>query len=337
MKPNRNKKEFAMNDDSIWVDALENLVADDSLNLNIILGKNSIYSGTSASVSQIDEVVQGLSGAKISTQVFLVDVRWLEPYPDQPFQAYPQEQLVELSEDIKRVGVLSPILARKNKKHLQILAGHNRWNAAKLAGLKEVPVMILDVDDDQAALVVTSTNLRQREGLLPSEKAFAYQLQMEALKRQGQRRPEEYNAAALITEQTGDSRAQIHRYIRLTALDQTMLDLLDHGRISMTPAVTISYLPACNQKQIATIVKNTGISLTIEKSNALKHRFSTNGSTLSEKEVKDILLDKSEKSLSTIKIKYKKISEYLPQQQSNEEIEQYIINALKAYSKTLDN
>jgi hypothetical protein len=134
---------------------------------------------------QMDQVVMGLSGVRTAGQVYLIDVRHLEPYPDQPFHQYPFEQLQEMAEDISRVGILSPILVRRVMMKLQILAGHNRWAAAKLAGMTHVPIMILEADDDQVALILTSTNLRQRERLLPSEKAFACKMQMDALKRQG--------------------------------------------------------------------------------------------------------------------------------------------------------
>lgn len=283
--------------------------------------------------SQMDEVVQGLSGAKVGGQVYLIDVRQLEPYPDQPFKQYSMERMQELAEDIARVGVLSPILCRQQGRRLQILAGHNRWAAAKLAGLAEVPVMVLEVDDDAAVLVLTSTNLRQREHLAPSEKAFAYKMQMEALKRQGQRGQEPYNASAMITRQTGDSRMQIHRYVRLTELEPGLLELLDRGKISMTPAVAVSHLQRENQQQLLRLVGEFGASLTIERANILKGLAAESQAPLSRETVEDVMLEAARKKpAQVLQIPLERIRTYLPPGAGPEQAEAYILQALRAYA-----
>lgn len=322
------KKEFAMNDEGLGEDVLD-----------ILDGFGALPGGQSPQPSpmeaQVDEVVQGLSGAKPAAQVYLIDVRQLEPYPDQPFQLYTQERLQELSEDIRRVGILSPILARRHGKKLQILAGHNRWQAAKLAGLSQAPVLIVEADDDQAILIVTSTNLRQREKLLPSEKAFAYKMQMDALKRQGQRAGENYSAASLITEQTGDSRVQIHRYVRLTYLDSGLLELLNRGRISMTPAVAVSYLTAENQAQVFALIRDFGAKLTIDRANALKNRaLEKDGKSIAKQELDKLLLKTEtvrEQRKGGIALNYNRLREYLPPHANAEEAEMWIIRALRTY------
>lgn len=330
MAKTKPKKEFAMNDETLdesVLDILDGLAA--------AAPEDTLPPQASGLAAQVDEVVQGLSGSKAAAQVYSIDIRQLEPYPNQPFHPYPQNRLEELAEDIRHVGILSPILARKHGARLQILAGHNRWQAARLAGLSDVPVLIMDADDDQAILIVTSTNLRQREKLLPSEKAFAYKLQMDALKRQGRHSEDSYSAASYITEQTGDSRMQIHRYIRLTNLEADLLNLLDRGRISMTPAVAISYLAPENQKRVLTLLRDYRARLTMQQANQLKALALEHApGEIGNHEIDAILLapaasEKTEKQ----RIRYEKLANYLPPGVSGRDAEQYIIQALQAYQK----
>lgn len=280
---------------------------------------------------QAEAVFQKLSGGRPGGQVYFVDVSQLEPYPDQPFQQYPIERLQELADDIARVGILSPILTRRRGHRLQILAGHNRWDAAKLAGLNEVPVMVLNVDDDQAILVLTSTNLRQRERLLPSEKAFAYKMQMDALKRQGQRGGgEAYNAAAAITKQTGDSRMQIHRYIRLTELIPELLAMLDREKISMTPAVSVSYLNHDDQYEVLGLLQQYSLTLTIERAAALKKASEEAVGAIRPEVIQDLMLQLGRKKAEPgyVRISFERIQRYLPEGIGEDEVEEWLMGVL---------
>lgn len=335
----KNKKSFSMNDDYGAVDelpALEYELSDD--------GQERATAGTPGGrdlTAQVDEVVQGLSGARVGGQVYLIDVRQLEPYPDQPFRQYPPDKLQELAEDIGRVGVLSPILTRRHGNRLQILAGHNRWVAAKMAGLSHVPVMVLEADEDQAILVLTSTNLRQREQLAPSEKAYAYKMQMDALKRQGQRSGEEYSASSYITRQTGDSRMQIHRYVRLTELVPELLDLLDRGKISMTPAVAVSHLQPQDQKTVYRYLREHGGSLTIEKANRLKGLVAEHGGALGLLPIQEVLARKREKEKpreesstavrEEIRIPFDRVRAYLPEGILTEDAVEVIVEVVRRW------
>lgn len=316
----KTKKAFAMNDDYL---------ADQQADVPLTVEEAPEACDLSA---QMDQVVQGLSGVQVGAQVYLVDVRQLEPYPEQPFRQYPLERLQELAEDISRVGILSPILARRQKSKLQILAGHNRWSAAKLAGISQVPVMILEADDDQAALILTSTNLRQRERLLPSEKAFAYKMQMDALKRQGQRSEDGYSASSFITQQTGDSRMQIHRYIRLTELEPGLLELLDKGRISLTPAVSLSYLKPEDQREVLRCVREMGAKVTIEKAARLKGLVEEAGELpLGKEGIAAVLLNVQVKKAGPkwVSIRWDRIREFVPEGIREEELEGYLLSVLQ--------
>ena len=321
----KSKKIFAMHDDGLH--EAEEIIEIASENQ---AAENGAEKNNPTDLSaQMDEVVSGLSGVQVGAQVYLVDVRQLEAYPNQPFQQYPLERLQELAEDISRVGVLSPILARRCKNKLQILAGHNRWSAAKLAGLSHVPTMILEADDDQAALILTSTNLRQRERLLPSEKAGAYKMQMDALRRQGSRMPGGYNAAGFITQQTGDSRMQIHRYIRLTELERGLLALVDKGRISMTPAVALSYLSAADQREVLRCVRELNASITINRGNELK-RLADNSpeEEIGSVAIMTVLFDKKKADPEYVQIRFDRLKELLPAGLDENGIEAWLLERL---------
>ena len=168
----------------------------------------------------------------------------------QPFRPYNEAKLQQLTEDIKQNGVLNPIIVRPcGIGRYQILAGHNRVNAARAAGLSEIPAMIRDVDDDTATLIMVNTNLNQRDEMLPSEKAWAYRLQLEAMKRQAGRSKENVSqngtqkrSDQILAEQSGESRNQIQRYIRLTYLTEDMLEMVDSGMLPFVSGVALSYL-----------------------------------------------------------------------------------------------
>ncbi|MBP1578098.1 MAG: ParB/RepB/Spo0J family partition protein [Oscillospiraceae bacterium] len=168
----------------------------------------------------------------------------------QPFRPYNEAKLQQLTEDIKQNGVLNPIIVRPcGIGRYQILAGHNRVNAARAAGLSEIPAMIRDVDDDTATLIMVNTNLNQRDEMLPSEKAWAYRLQLEAMKRQAGRSKENVSqngtqkrSDQILAEQSGESRNQIQRYIRLTHLTEDMLEMVDNGMLPFVSGVALSYL-----------------------------------------------------------------------------------------------
>lgn len=335
----KSKKSFAMHDDYALEEAADIYISEEALSeLDYEeIPEKQVHQGLS---EQMDQVVQGLSGVQVAGQVYLVDVRQLEPYPEQPFHQYSLERLQEMAEDISRVGVLSPILTRRHKSKLQILAGHNRWSAAKLAGLSQVPVMILEADDDQAVLIVTSTNLRQRERLLPSEKAFAYKMQMEALKRQGQRTEGGYNASSFITQQTGDSRMQIHRYVRLTELEPGLLELLDKGKISLTPAVAVSYLRPEDQREVLRCVRELGARLTIEKGNRLKDLAEAHpDGSVGPPAVATLLLDakQSKAEPKWVRIRFDKIRAYLPEGIEEEDVEEWLLSAFRQRSEISHN
>ncbi len=182
----------------------------------------------------------------------------------QSFRPYSEAKFEKLVSSIKTNGVLTPIIVRpwENGKY-QVLAGHNRWNASRAAGLDTIPAIIDDADDDRAAIIMTTTNIDQRDELLPSEKAWAYRLQLDVMKRQGQRtdltsaqserKLSNKESREILAEQTGENRNQIQRYIRLTYLIPELLEMVDKDMLPMVSGVALSYLDAEQQSIVCDI------------------------------------------------------------------------------------
>lgn len=199
----------------------------------------------------------------------------LIPYPNQPFRAYTRDKLLELADDVKSNGILSPVLVRPFAGDYQILSGHNRVAAAKLAELLEVPCIVKIVNDDEAMLILVNTNLNQRQELLPSEKARAYQMRMDALKRQGKRTdltlsPEEtkFDSATEVAEY--ESRANVFRYLRLNQLAPAMVDKVDSGALQFKAAVQLSYLSENHQRELSDLLNKKSLRFDEKKAEQLR-------------------------------------------------------------------
>lgn len=240
------------------------------------MGRIDLKSKVSANSSA--EAFSMLMGGGRKGDIEQLPIRSLVPYKDQPFHPYSQERLQSLAEDIHENGVLSPILVRQiGEEEYQILAGHNRVNACKLLGMETVPGMIKAVDDNQAALIMLNTNLNQRDQLLPSEKAFAYKMQMDTMKRQGRRsdltsRPlvEKLESADIVGETAGESGRQIQRFIRLTFLIRPLLDRVDNGDLPFRAGVNLSYLTEQQQDTLLDYVDTYNLKLSLDQSEKLK-------------------------------------------------------------------
>lgn len=187
----------------------------------------------------------------------MVAISELHPFKAHPFKVVDNEDMQKLIESIKESGIITPLIVRKDSASsgYEIIAGHRRKHAAEVAGLTEVPVYVVELDNDVAVIAMVDSNL-QRSEFLPSERAFSYRMKMEALKRQGKRTDldeEERNkprveAAEKVARDANDSATQVRRYIRLTYLTKELLDMVDTGAIKLTPAVELSYLTQDNQR-----------------------------------------------------------------------------------------
>lgn len=273
-------------------------------------------------------------------QVDTLDIAQLHPFADHPFHPYTDERLRDLTDSIREHGVLMPVLMRPMASGgYEIISGYNRVEAAKLAGLDKVPVTIREMDDDLATIAMVDSNLRQRDILLPSEKAWAYRMKMEAMRRQSGR-PRNNCAQVgpnfgkrtrdLIAEEMGESKNQISRYIRLTELIPPLLAMIDQGHLPFNPAVELSYLSPQNQTSLLAILERDEITPSLAQAQNL-HKLSTLDK-LDESAIEAILL--TEPILKKkVTLKVDRIAPYFPRGSNPEEMEAVILRLLASWQR----
>lgn len=269
-----------------------------------------------------------------------LDIAQLHPFADHPFHPYTDERLRDLTDSIREHGVLMPVLVRPMASGgYEIISGHNRVEAAKLAGLDKVPVTIREMDDDLATIAMVDSNLRQRDILLPSEKAWAYRMKMEAMRRQSGR-PRNNCAQVgpnfgkrtrdLIAEEMGESKNQISRYIRLTELIPPLLAMIDQGHLPFNPAVELSYLSPQNQTSLLAILERDEITPSLAQAQNL-HKLSTLDK-LDESAIEAILLTESILK-KKVTLKVDRIAPYFPRGTNPEEMEAVILRLLASWQR----
>lgn len=273
-------------------------------------------------------------------QMDTLDIAQLHPFADHPFHPYTDERLRDLTDSIREHGVLMPVLVRPMASGgYEIISGHNRVEAAKLAGLDKVPVTIREMDDDLATIAMVDSNLRQRDILLPSEKVWAYRMKMEAMRRQSGR-PRNNCAQVgpnfgkrtrdLIAEKMGESKNQISRYIRLTELIPPLLAMIDQGHLPFNPAVELSYLSPQNQTSLLAILERDEITPSLAQAQNL-HKLSTLDK-LDESAIEAILL--TEPILKKkVTLKVDRIAPYFPRGTNPEEMEAVILRLLASWQR----
>jgi ParB family chromosome partitioning protein len=215
--------------------------------------------GTNKQPNTIDTPLNGQKGESEPIEIVQqIPLEQLHPFKNHPFKVLDDDAMQQSVESIRQYGVMAPLIARPRENGgYEIISGHRRKYAAELAGLKTLPVIVRPMDDNAAVILMVDSNL-QREGLLPSERAFAYKMKMEAIKHQGKRtdltsgqvgqKSECSLSSDLIAQQTGDSSRNVHRYIRLTCLIPELLELVDQKKLAFNPAVELSYLTEDEQK-----------------------------------------------------------------------------------------
>ncbi|MEE1048511.1 MAG: ParB/RepB/Spo0J family partition protein, partial [Clostridia bacterium] len=273
-----------------------------------------------------------------------IKISELKPYAEQPFKVIDNEEMDELVASIKENGVLSPVVARPHPEGgYEILSGHRRVRASELAGKDEVPVVVKDLDDDTAVILLVDSNL-QREHILPSEKAFAYQMRLEAMKRKAGR-PSQENSAQFgqntspvdsrkeLAEQTGESSVQIQRYIRLTELIDPLLEMVDTKAMAMNAGVELSYLKPKEQVAVVEAIKIEDTCPSIEQAKKIR-RFNDEGRLNP-----DVILSiMQEQKADKIKITLgdDKLKKYFPKGYSKQQMEDTIIKLLEKWHRKLE-
>ena len=291
----------------------------------------------------LDDLFEPTDGSSDKPQLAELDVESLIPFKDHPFREYPEEKMQEMVESVTEHGILMPILVRPidSGEGYEIISGHNRVEACIRAGIKKIPATIREMDDDTATILMVDSNLRQRDKLLPSEKAKAYQMKMEAIKRKAGRPGKNVSQVGtqkrtdqIIAEEAGESRNQVQRFIRLNSLTTPLLDFVDQGKLAFNPAVEVSYLDPADQQVVYEIMECQQISPSLAQAVKL-HDMAKKG-TINESRIEEVM-NVEKPMYSTITFRLSTISKFFPAGTSGEEIENTIIRLLEQYQRKREN
>jgi len=257
----------------------------------------------------------------------------LLPFEKHPFQVREDESLEELMESIRCYGVLSPLLARPKEEGYELVSGHRRRLAAQKLGLEAVPVLVREMSDDEAVILMVDSNL-QREHLLPSEKAFAYKMKLEALKHQGKAALSQVatksgrgDTASVIGEQAGESRDQVFRYIRLTNLVPPLLKLVDEGRIALSPAEELSYLTKEEQAELWNQIEQEDATPSL--SQAIRMKQLSRMAKLTPEAIYAIISEEKPNQKEQVRLKTESLKKYFPSNYSTQQMEKAILKLLE--------
>lgn len=267
-----------------------------------------------------------------------IPISQISDFPEHPFKVKQDEAMLEMAESVRQYGVLVPGLVRQLEDgSYQMVSGHRRKMASELAGRDTIPCIVRDLTDDEAIIVMVDSNL-QREKVLPSEKAFAYRMKLEAMRRQGKRTdltssPMEtkLRTSAVIAQSGGDSRAQVDRFIRLTNLIPEILDMVDEGRIAFRPAVELSYLAEQEQRILYDAMGHADCTPSLAQAIKMKS-FSREGK-LSEAVILSIMEEEKPNQKEQFRIPKERISKYFKPGTPARTMEDTIIKALDYYRK----
>ena len=270
-----------------------------------------------------------------------IPIAEISDFPNHPFKVRMDEAMLEMAESVKQYGVLVPAMVRpKPEGGYEMVAGHRRKLAAELAQQTEIPCLVRDLTDDEAVIIMVDSNL-QREKILPSEKAFAYKMKLDAIKRQGQRtdltsspldnKLKGITSAQEISQKSGDSQPKIYRYIRLTYLIPTLLNMVDDGKIAMRPAVELSYLPENEQTALHETMEME--DCTPSHAQAIKMRKFSEEGKLNEDVILSIMQEEKPNQKEQVRIPRERISKYFSPGTPAKTIEDTIVKALELYRK----
>ena len=273
-------------------------------------------------------------------KVRIVPISNIEDFPDHPFQVKDDESMAQLVESIRMNGVLNPVIALKiDENHYQLISGHRRKHACVLLGIDRIPLIGREMTKEEAVIEMVDSNL-QREHILPSEKARAYKMKYEALKRKAGR-PSKDNSSPLATNlrgqrtdelvgaENGDSKDQVRRYIRLNELTDELLEFVDEGKIGMRPAVELSYLQEDEMRDLVDFIDDEEVFPSHAQTIRMK-ALSKEGK-LDADAIREIMLEEKPNQKARIKIPMEKIEKYFPVGTSEQKIEETIIKALVLY------
>ena len=300
--------------------------------------------GLNISLKSYDSIFQN-DEQRNAEEIKPVPISELKPFTEQPFKVKLDEDMDALVDSIKQYGVLTPVIARPHKDGgYEILSGHRRVKACELAGITDIPVVVKNLDDDTATILLVDSNL-QREHILPSEKAFAYQMKLEAMKRKAGRPSKENSeqfalnfqgkqSSEILGEQVGESKDQIRRYIRLTNLIDPILDMVDNNQIAMNAAVEISYLGSKEQAAVMQSIEKEETSPSIAQARKMR-KFHQDGN-LSNAVIDSIMMEQKPETVK-ITLGEDKLKKYFPKSYSKAKMEEIILKLLDKWRRQREN
>lgn len=268
--------------------------------------------------------------------VMNIPIESISDFPNHPFKVIDNEEMNNLIESVSQKGVILPTIVRqKDDGSYEMISGHRRKHAASKAGLKEIPCIIKNLTDDEATILMVDSNI-QREELLPSEKAFAYKMKLEAMKHQGKNITsdpveQKLTSREMVAEEVGESASNIRRFIRLTYLIPELLNLVDDKRIALRPAVELSYISVDNQEFLYDIFKYDEATPTLSQAQLLR-KLDEKGE-LTEDKLEDIMREEKPNQKEQFKTSYDNIRHFFPKNYSNEQINNKIMELLEKYQK----
>lgn len=294
-------------------------------------------SGEKIKMPTLDELM-GISGEENANEL---EINRIHNFANHPFKVVDDEEMDELVESIEKNGILVPVLVRPDVNNsYEMIAGHRRMHAAIKIGLKTIPAIVRDLDDDEAIIVMVDSNI-QRKKLLPSEKAFAYKMKLEAMKHRVGRKCKEnvsqigthYRADSEMANELGESRNTIRRFIRLTELIPELLEYVDKKRLPFTSGVDISYLDKEIQKWLFEYIKENGPVKSVQV--AALRRAIENGAIMTQEKMISILIENQPGGKPNRKVTFSenKLRSYFPEKTSPVEIEELILNLLEIWKR----
>ena len=293
--------------------------------------------GANISLSSFDDIFSTDESRNVE-KIQQISISELHHFKDQPFKVLDDEAMQRTVESVAQFGVLAPLIARPREEGgYEIISGHRRQHAAELAGLKTLPVIVRNMDDDQAVIQMVDSNL-QREHILPSERAFAYKMKLEAIKRTAGRPSKNVSQIGtqkrsdqIMAEEMGESRNQIQRFIRFTNLIPELLDLVDQKKISFNPAVELSYLADSEQQDFLEAMQDTQNAPSLSQAQRIK-KLSQEGQC-SYEAIFDIMGEEKKAEMDRVTIKNDVLRKYFPKSYTPKQVEDTILKLLEKWQK----
>lgn len=293
--------------------------------------------GANISLSSFDDIFSTDESRNVE-KIQQISISELHHFKDHPFKVLDDETMQRTVESVAQFGVLAPLIARPREEGgYEIISGHRRQHAAELAGLKTLPVIVRNMDDDQAVIQMVDSNL-QREHILPSERAFAYKMKLEAIKRTAGRPSKNVSQIGtqkrsdqIMAEEMGESRNQIQRFIRFTNLIPELLDLVDQKKISFNPAVELSYLADSEQQDFLEAMQDTQNAPSLSQAQRIK-KLSQEGQC-SYEAIFDIMGEEKKAEMDRVTIKNDVLRKYFPKSYTPKQVEDTILKLLEKWQK----